>query len=142
MKLALFSLRGREEREEKSFFAKRSHFKTSDIQITYYNKGRYEIYGRSGIGFVIGFDMLKKAPEREAKPFNQSPNRGLCKGFQRLQPGWEIGLAEQKINQSGSAELVCVWWGQTFRHGRRKRLPLSYRPTGMYAQEDRQSAYL
>ena len=103
MKLALFSLRGREEREEKSIFAKRSHFKTSDIQLTYYNKGRYEIYGRSGIGFVIGFDMLKKAPEREAKPFNQSPNRGAAGRLPWFSPNSFLSLLLQGFGASAFA---------------------------------------
>ena len=50
-----------EEREEKVFIAKRTHFKTSDIQLTNCRVMSYEIYRKSGIGFVIGFDMPKKA---------------------------------------------------------------------------------
>ena len=26
--------------------------------------------------------------------------------------GWEVGVAEQKINPACSAELVCAWWRQ------------------------------
>ena len=63
---AFVKLTRRRERKEKSFFAKQSHCKTSDIQLTNCIKGRYEIYRRSGIGFVIGFDMLKQS---QAKPF-------------------------------------------------------------------------
>ena len=74
---------------EKSFFAKRSHFKISDIQLTNCMKRRYEIYRRSGIGFV-----------------------------------W-VCLAKKSH------------WKAIDRWGRRNRLPLAYRPSGLYAQEDR-----
>ena len=46
--------------EEKCFFAKRTHCKTSDIQLSNCSIRRYEICRRLGIGFVIGFVMLKR----------------------------------------------------------------------------------
>ena len=54
-------LAGEGGREEKSFFAKRSHFKTSDIRLTNCRVRSYEIHRRFGIGFVIGFVMQSKA---------------------------------------------------------------------------------
>ena len=45
--------------------------------------------------------------------------------------GWEIGVAEQKINPSCSAELVWAGWREAFRQGRRFRLPS--RSTGLEA---------
>ena len=58
---AFVKLTGEGGREEKSFFAKRTHWKTSDIQLTNCNIRRYEICRRLGIGFVIGFVLLRKA---------------------------------------------------------------------------------
>ncbi len=54
--------------EEKCFFAKRTHFKTSDFQLTNCSIRRYEIYRRSGIGFVIGFDWVCLAEKATGKP--------------------------------------------------------------------------
>ena len=64
MQLALFSLRGERSGRKKVFFAKRTHFQTSDIQLTYCDKRRYKIYKGSGIGFVIGFVLQSKAIHR------------------------------------------------------------------------------
>ena len=53
--------------------------------------------------------FAKKAPERHQKPFNQSPNRGLCNGFLLLQRGWEIGVAEQKMNRFSSVKRAQAY---------------------------------
>ena len=82
---AFGKLRREKRAGEKSFFAKRTHFKTSDIQLSNCNKKSYEIYRRSGIGFVIGFVLQRRPPESQAKPLAWTDREG-CASARRLPP--------------------------------------------------------
>ena len=75
---AFGKLRRERRAEEKSFFAKRTHLKTSDIQLSNCRVRSYEIYRKSGIGFVIGFVMLKKATRKPSEAIGLDGPRGLC----------------------------------------------------------------
>ena len=82
--------------EEKSFFAKRSHCKTSDIHLSYCNIKSYEIYRRSGIGFVIGFVLQRRPPESQIKPLIGGVGRLRAIGKQEISTGQGACTLEER----------------------------------------------